>query len=144
MTIGRPTKYKIEYNEQAYKLCLLGATDEELADFFKVHVSTIYEWKNEHDKFSESIRQGKEIADAEVAEALYKSAKGYSHPDVDIKVVNGEIVETPIVKHYPPNPTSMVFWLKNRQPSKFRDKQALDLSGELKVETKSIGSIFEE
>ena len=28
--IGRPTKYKDEYVEQAYKLCLLGHTDEEL------------------------------------------------------------------------------------------------------------------
>jgi hypothetical protein len=34
MERGRPTKYKEEYNEQAYKLCLLGATDKELADFF--------------------------------------------------------------------------------------------------------------
>ena len=33
---GRPTEYKEEYNEQVYKLCLLGAKDKELADFFNV------------------------------------------------------------------------------------------------------------
>ena len=43
--IGRPTKYKHEYAEQTYKLCLLGATDEEIANFFDVNVATINRWK---------------------------------------------------------------------------------------------------
>ena len=42
---GRPTKYKDEYCEQAYKLCLLGATDKEMADFFQVSLSTLNLWK---------------------------------------------------------------------------------------------------
>ena len=40
-TSGRPTKYKEEYAEQAYKLCLLGAKDKEMADFFQVSLSTL-------------------------------------------------------------------------------------------------------
>lgn len=140
--LGRPTKYKTEYNEQAYKLCLLGHTDEELAAFFEVHVSTIHQWKLDHPDFSDSIKKGKEIADGEVTQALYKSALGYSHPDVDIKVIDGNIVETPLIKHYPPNPTSMVFWLKNRQPKKWRDKQVTEHEGGITVETKPMDEIF--
>ena len=125
---GRPTKYEPKYAEQARKLCMLGATDEELADFFEVAVSTIYEWKLKFPKFSEAIKKGKSIADAEVASKLYHRATGYEHEDVDIKMFEGEIIKTPLVKHYPPDTTAAIFWLKNRQPAKWRDKQDIDLT----------------
>lgn len=144
MQIGRPTKYKIEYNEQAYKLCLLGHTDEELADFFEVHVSTIHQWKLDYPEFSDSIKKGKEIADAEVSKSLYHRALGYSHPDVDIKAVNGEIVETPVMKHYPPDATSAIFWLKNRQPKKWRDKQIMEHEGGLEIKPVKISDLFDD
>lgn len=123
MKNGAPTKYRQEYDHQAYKLCLLGHTDAELAEFFEVQESTINNWKIAHPSFLESIKNGKQIADSNISESLYKRAMGYEHPDIDIKVVNGAIVQTPLMKHYPPDPTSMIFWLKNRQPKKWRDKQ---------------------
>lgn len=144
MNLGRPTKYRIEYNEQAYKLCLLGHTDEELADFFEVHVSTIHQWKLDYPDFSDSIKKGKEIADAEVSKSLYHRALGYSHPDVDIKAVNGEIVETPVMKHYPPDATSAIFWLKNRQPKKWRDKQVMEHEGGLEIKPVKISDLFDD
>lgn len=109
-------------NKQAEKFCKLGATDKELADFFDIAESTLNLWKTEHPKFMESIKKGKEQADAEVAEKLFKRATGYSHPDVDIKVVNDEIVTTRLTKHYPPDTAAAIFWLKNRQKKKWRDK----------------------
>lgn len=127
MPAGRPTDYKEEYNLQAEKLCKLGATDKELADFFGVTEQTINNWKNEHEQFFESLKKGKELADAEVADKLYKRATGYSHEDVDIKMYEGGIIETPLVKHYPPDTTAAIFWLKNRQPVKWRDKQVQEL-----------------
>lgn len=119
---GRPTKYETKFNKQAEKLCKLGATDKELADFFEVAESTLSLWKLEHPRFSESIKKGKETADAEVAEKLFKRATGYSHPDVDIKVVEGKIVTTKLTKYYPPDTAAAIFWLKNRQRRKWRDK----------------------
>lgn len=119
---GRPSKYKREYDQQALKLCLLGATDKELADFFEVSEDTINEWKRVHESFSVSVKSGKERADAEVATKLYQRALGYSHPDTDIRVVDHEIVMTDIVKHYPPDATSAIFWLKNRQKERWRDR----------------------
>src|SRR3990170_280949 len=73
---GRPSKYQEEFAEQARKLCLLGATDGELADFFEVCEATINNWKHEHPGFLESIRAGKIKADAEVADSLYRRATG--------------------------------------------------------------------
>lgn len=121
--VGRPTKYKEEYNELAYNYCLLGATDSELGAFFGVCEATINNWKNEFPEFLESLKRGKEIADAKVAQALFHRATGYSCPDLDIKMYEGEIIETPYIKHYPPDTTSMIFWLKNRQPEKWREKR---------------------
>lgn len=131
MPAGRPTLYKPEYAEQAFKLCLLGATDKDLANFFDVEESTINNWKSSHSEFVESIKKGKDEADANVAKSLYNRALGYSHPDLDIRVANGEIVETPIIKHYPPDATSAIFWLKNRQREKWRDKVEQELSGDV-------------
>lgn len=128
MELGRPTKYNEEYDLQAEKLCKLGATDVELADFFEVTEQTINNWKNDYPTFFESIKKGKELADAEVAEKLYHRATGYSHEDVDIKMYEGEIITTPLTKHYPPDTTAAIFWLKNRQPKKWRDKQQIEHS----------------
>lgn len=57
---GRRPAYKPEYVEQARKLCLLGATDYELADFFGIDTRTIGEWRGEHAEFAE---QSKAIPD---------------------------------------------------------------------------------
>lgn len=121
--VGRPTKYKDEYAELAYNYCLLGATDAELGVFFDVCEATINNWKLEFPEFLESLKRGKIMADAKVAQSLFHRATGYSCPDLDIKMYEGEIIETPFVKHYPPDTTSMIFWLKNRQPEKWREKR---------------------
>jgi hypothetical protein len=127
--VGRPSAYKPEYAEQAYKLCLLGATDKKLADFFGVSESTLNLWKQEYPQFSESMAAGKDQADAEIAQALFHRAKGYSHPEVDIRVVASEIVQTPLVKHYPPDTQAASLWLRNRQPAVWRDKVDMEHSG---------------
>lgn len=120
---GRPSKYKEEYAEQARKLCLLGATDAKLADFFEVDEATINRWKHDFPEFCKSLKAGKMQADAEIAESLFNRARGYVAPDLDIKMYEGEIIETPYMKHYPPDATSMIFWLKNRQPDLWREKR---------------------
>ena len=56
MAGGRPTLYQESYPDQARKLCLLNATDEDLADFFDVSVATISNWKNDHPEFLEAIK----------------------------------------------------------------------------------------
>ena len=131
--VGRPSKYKPEYAEQARKLCLLGATDADMADFFEIAESTLNEWKREFLEFSESIKKGKMLADANVADRLYQRAMGYEAPDVDIRVVDGQIIETPLTKYYPPDTPAAIFWLKNRQRGKWRDKVEQEVSGNLAV-----------
>lgn len=120
--IGRPTAYKPEYDQIAFSMALLGATDADLADCFSVTEQTINNWKHAQPSFFESLKQGKMQADAKVANRLYARALGYEHDDVDIRVCDGTIAMTPVRKYYPPDTTACIFWLKNRQPTKWRDK----------------------
>lgn len=126
---GRPSKYRQEFADQARKLCLLGATDPELANFFEVHIDTIAEWKNVHQAFSDAIKSGKDQADANVADRLYQRAMGYVHPDVHVSNYQGEVTLTPIEKHYAPDPAAAIFWLKNRQRGKWRDRIEQEVTG---------------
>ena len=121
MPAGRPTDYKAEYNEQVFKLCLLGATDKELGEFFGVCEATINNWKLEHPAFLESLKRGKKVADAEVAEKLYQRALGYEHPETKVFCHEGDITEHEVTKHYPPDTAAAFIWLKNR--AGWKDKQ---------------------
>lgn len=123
---GRPTKYKQEYVDQARKLCKLGATDMELADFFEVNVDTVYRWKSVHEDFSEALKTGKEDADDRVERSLYHRATGYSFDAVKIFQHAGKPVKVPYREHVPPDTTAMIFWLKNRRPEQWRDKREVD------------------
>jgi len=131
---GRPTKYKKEYCEQAYKLCLLGATDKELSDFFGVTESTLNLWKKNHAAFSESLKMGKVEADAIVAEKLYKKATGYNKKCIKFATYEGLITDSrEYEEEVAPDTTAAIFWLKNRQPAKWRDKQDIEHSGQMAV-----------
>lgn len=119
---GRPTKYKAEYVEQARKLALLGLTDVEMADVFGVTEKTFNNWKSSHPEFLQSLKSGKVFADANVTDRLYQRAMGFEHLSEKVFNYQGEIVRAKTREIYPPDTTACIFWLKNRQRDKWRDK----------------------
>jgi hypothetical protein len=127
--MARPTKFKEEFTAQAEKLCKLGATDMEVADFLEIEVRTLYRWKAENEAFCQALKAGKDVADDRVERSLFARANGYEHDEVDIRVVGGEIVQTPIRKYYAPDTTAAIFWLKNRKPKEWRETKAVELTG---------------
>lgn len=131
---GAPSKYDPAYADQVTKLCKLGATDKEIADFFDVEESTINNWKKAHPEFLESIKKGKIIADAEVAHSLHKRAIGYQYDEVtyeklgvndngmavddkgDIEATKAEAYKRKVVtKEVAPDVAAQNIWLKNRR-----------------------------
>lgn len=115
--------------QQVVKLCRLGATEPELADFFGVSVTTLHNWREHHPEFLEALNEGRQEADANVAQRLYERAMGYSHPAVKIHVgKDGDVTEVPYTEHYPPDTVAAIFWLKNRQRMKWRDRQEVEHS----------------
>lgn len=127
--MARPSKYQPEYAAQAKKLCDLGATDEDLADFFKVSIRTISNWKSEFPEFLQALKSGKDTADDRVERSLYQRAVGYSHDAVHFSAFQGVVTETPYRNHCPPDVTAQIFWLKNRRPDQWRDKREQELTG---------------
>jgi hypothetical protein len=132
---GRPTAFKPEFVEQAEQLCKLGATDQEVADFFKVSARTLYRWKGENEQFCQALKSGKVAADERVERSLYSRAIGYEHEEVDIRVIDHAIVQTPIRKYYPPDTTAAIFWLKNRRGQDWRDVKEVKMTRDLKEMT---------
>ena len=115
--------YQAEYAEQARKLCLLmGADDQELARFFDVAPVTLQEWLTSVPEFAAAVCAGRALADAEVADRLWRRAIGYSHDAVRIFSHQGKALEVAYTGHYPPDTAACLFWLKSRQPDKWRDK----------------------
>ena len=133
MKKGRPTKYEEKYNQQAYKLCLLGATDKEIGDFFEVSEQTINSWKHKYPDFLESIKKGKTIADMNVSERFYEKAKGCKVIKTKIEVdSDGDLIRKTVEEtEIPPDTAAGFIWLKNRQPKKWRDKHEIEHSGEI-------------
>lgn len=124
---GRDSLYREEYADQAFKLCLLGATDEELADFFGVATSTLYNWKNAHPAFLEATVAGKVKADAEVAHSLYRSATGHELTAEKLMKKDDGTFEAIRYKRYiPGDPAAAFKWLANRRRQNWSDTQKVE------------------
>jgi len=142
---GVESKYKKEYHpNQVLKFALLGLTDKQMSDLFDIAESTFNKWKIDFPEFSESIKKGKQEADANVASMLYKKAIGYTQkktiPFKLKETVNGkgstekiELVE--IEDYYPPEVSAQFIWLKNRQPELWRDKKEVELDDKRELNT---------
>jgi hypothetical protein len=95
-----------------------------------VSEQTIQTWKKD-ETFSLALKKGKDESDLNVVESLYKRATGYEHEDIYFSNYEGAVSQTPYIKHYPPDPTSMIFWLKNRRKDEWRDRHDVEHSGEI-------------
>jgi hypothetical protein len=102
MAGGRPSKLTPLIQEQVYNFALIGLTDAKMAEAWGVAESTLNLWKK-NKQFSESLRKGKAESDGEVVQSLFQKAKG------------GDTV-------------ACIYWLKNRQPAYWRDKQETEVS----------------
>jgi hypothetical protein len=145
---GRPTAYREDYARQVFVAAAeTGMTDAQLSQLFGVNPATLNRWKQEHPDFCESLKAGRDIFDtANVEKSLLRRAMGYQTTET-IREVSGdgnlEITKT-VQKTVPPDTTAMIFWLKNRHPDRWREKQVIAHEGGVKIantidpETKSI------
>lgn len=122
-----------------------GLTDEQISDKIGVSRSTLSDWKAKYPDISDALKKGKEVVDVEVENALLKKALGIEKKvlkPIKVKEVLYEdgkrIKETEHIEYaeeeiyIPPETAAIIFWLKNRRPDLWRDKQSMELSGEVK------------
>lgn len=113
---GRPTLYKPENAGLARQFCMLGATNQHLAGLFEVARCTIDRWIATIPEFRDAVRQGRDVADAAVVEALFARATGYSHAAEKVFLYRGEPRTVRYEVHLPPDIGACMFWLRNRRP----------------------------
>ena len=115
--------------EQARKLAELGATDVEIADFFKISVTTLYEWRCRFAEFAQATRIGKDAADDRVERAMFQRSVGYTFDSEKIFLPAGarRAVRVPIREHVPPDVPAARHWLANRRPKDWREKVELSI-----------------
>lgn len=100
-----------------------GLTDEQIAKNLGISKTSLYKYKEEHIELFELLKKGKEIIDYEVENALLKRALGYEYDEVTYE--HGKETKR-VTKQVAPDTTAQIFWLKNRRPDKWRDKQIVE------------------
>jgi hypothetical protein len=117
-------KFDPKYIQIAHKMALHGFIDREIADAFSVDETTLHRWKRQHPEFAKALKLGKEIPDERVKRSLYNRAVGYSYDSEQLFVDKfGTEHRMPTVTHVPPDTTACIFFLKNRDPDNWRDRQ---------------------
>jgi len=108
-----------------------GLTLDDVAHNLGISPVTLFKYRDAHVEFSEALKSGKEVADIIVENALYKRAVGYAYDEVTYQ--NGEEVKR-VTKEALPDVTAQIFWLKNRKPVEWRDKQEIEHKGRMEVD----------
>jgi transposase-like protein len=103
-----------------------GLTDEQIAHNMGINVRTLYKWKKKYGQIGQALKKGKEVVDRQVENALLRSALGYEYEEQAL-TNKGEVVT--LRKYQHPNITAAIFWLKNRKPQEWRDKQQVEHTG---------------
>ena len=112
-----------------------GLTDEQIAGNMGINTATLYRWKSQYCEIREALKKGKEVADIQAENALFKRACGYDYEEERLQPIpdpeTGETVLRSagiIRKHQPPDTTAAIFWLKNRRPDQWRDGKNLEVN----------------
>ena len=119
-----------------------GLTDEQIAKNIGISKQTFYDWKKKYADFSDSLKNGKEVIDRQVENALLKRAIGYEYEEISEKFDGGVLTERKVTKkQVVPDTTAQIFWLKNRKPSVWRDKAQVDIDAEFSKVDELISAI---
>ena len=120
--------------------CRDGLTEEQIASNLGIGVSTLSKYKVEHIEIVEALKRGKEVIDIQVENSLLKRAMGYTYEEVtkesvmDAETGKYTLKVTKVVKkEVQPDTTAQIFWLKNRKPAEWRDKQELEMKGDISI-----------
>lgn len=121
--LGRPSQFNDAIRDKMIELAKAGKTNEQIAEVIGVHVRTIETWQGKHKDLMWALKEAKQVADDLVEASLFSRAVGYSHPEEKVFCNEGVIITHNTIKQYPPDVTAAIFWLKNRQPKRWRENQ---------------------
>jgi len=123
--IGRPTLYMDSFPRIVRVMARGGATDREMADALGVTDRTFQRWKHVYPAFCQALVMGKGAPDDRVERSLFQRAVGYSFEKTEIGWYQGTPTPIQVVEHVPPDPKAAQYWLNNRRPKKWRNRQEI-------------------
>lgn len=126
------TKYDPDITPQLAKwMRRSGRTDKQIAEELGIARCTLSLWKKEHKEFAAALRESGNFIDSLVEDSLLKRALGYEVIEEEFERLPGlrQVRVKKKRKHIPPDVTAQIFWLKNRQLARWRDKQEHELTG---------------
>lgn len=125
---GRKSGFNEKVRETFLRLLAKGNTEVEIADIIGVTTRTLQLWKGKNADLLRAVKEAKHAADQLVEASLFSRATGYSHPETKVFCSEGSIVTHEMEKHYPPDTQAAMFWLRNRQPERWREKTEGDVT----------------
>lgn len=132
--MARKTVYDDSFPLLAEQYAREGMIDKEIWAKLGIARNTFYRFQNEYKEFREAIKRGKRPVDVEVEKALFKRAVGFEYEEKTIETEIGDDgqprpskIKT-TKKMVPPDVGAIAFWLKNRRPERWREKQEVDVT----------------
>lgn len=125
---GPKSGFNEKVKEAFVRLTKEGKTLVEVADVLGVTSRTLTNWMGKHQDLFLAVRESRQMADELVEASLYQRALGYSHPETKFFCHEGCIISEDTVKHYPPDTQAAQFWLRNRQPERWKEKTEGDVN----------------
>ena len=130
-----------------------GLSDQQIAKNIGISRSTLNEWRKKYPDISDTLKKGKEVADAEVENALYLKCIGHKvqlkktfkvkkieYNDAGKKIKEEENLEIGEDEVYiPPDTKAIIFWLTNRMREDWKERQNTQMEQE---ETEESGVIM--
>lgn len=116
-----------------------GLTDREIAEHLGITIRTVLRWKRTHPEFAKAVIETKALLDSKVEMSLHRVAIGYSYTEVEVILEDGkEVRRVERVKEIPPNVSAIRLWLTNRDTSNWRDRQDVNVTGDLTINIRAV------
>ncbi len=123
---GRKGKYNEEILERVKAYARDGLTELEMCKKLNIGQTTFTYWKRLYPALMTALKENKEVVDNQVVGALLRNALGFEYTE-EVLTKDGFVMA--VKKYALPNTTAQIFWLKNRQPDKWREKRETELTG---------------
>lgn len=129
----------------------MGLTNEQKAHNMGITRETLNQWSKKYSDISDTLKRGKDVVDIEVENKLLKRALGYRYTETtkervfNPKTEKAEFVVTKeIEKEVVPDTTAQIFWLKNRRPDRWKDKQEVAVDARLEEEKNKLDDLLRQ
>ena len=137
--------YRPDYHPELIRgLALLGLQNNEIFKLIQISEDTFYRWTRQHPELKKALEEGRELADARIATALYQRALGYQHQAVKIFQFEGQIIEAPYIERYPPDTQAASLFLRNRHPKNWKNRVDVEVDGNVIVQPINYANLLQQ